>query len=163
MLNMAGLVYGVINSHNFRVKNACKKVAKTCNLVATKTTSARFTRVDFGAELSLFCVVRLWSSACLFPSWELPLLACLPPPLLHFMKQLSYFTSCLLPTTTLPLSTNLSCHYENSAPLLLCTPASGNWMAPLWTWTVRLKMCVSWNRRREMSDCSQVTAAQVAR
>lgn len=72
------------------------------------------------------------------------LLACLPPPPMHFMKQLSYFTSCLLSQTTLPLSTNLSCHYENSPKLKLCTPASGNRMAPLWatTWVLYGCECV---------------------
>lgn len=59
------------------------QAAKKRNLAATKTTSARFTHVDFGAELAVVCVVRLWSSARLFPSWELllpyPLLTSLPP------------------------------------------------------------------------------------
>ena len=48
----------------------------------------------------------------------------------------------------------------------LCMPASGDRMAPLWTWglvTVHLKKCAfHGNRRREMSDCLQVTAAQGA-
>ncbi len=111
--------------------------AKKRNLAATKTTSARFTHVDFGAELGLCSPTVVLSSPVPLmgasPS-SYPLLTCLPPPQVHFMKQLSYFTSCLLlPTTTLPLSTNLSCHYENTAPLQLCTPASGDRMAPLWT------------------------------
>ena len=100
---------------------------------------------DGAAELRVVCVERLVGA----PS---------------FMKQLSYFTSCLLSTTILHLPTNLSCHYENSARLQLGTPASGGRKAPLWTpgWAACVGVWVSCNRRREMSDCLQVTAAPVA-
>lgn len=46
------------------------QAAKKRNLAAT-ITSAQLARVDLGAELSVVCVVRLWSSARLYPSWEL--------------------------------------------------------------------------------------------
>lgn len=56
-----------------------------------------------------------------------------PPPLQHFMKQLSYFTSCILPTTALPRSANLACHYENSSERLARQHLAGEW--PLCRWT----------------------------
>lgn len=65
-----------------------------------------------GAERGLCCPTAVLSS-------RVPLMGASPSslpassPSLHFMKQLSYFTSCLLSTTTLRLSTNLTCRYEN--------------------------------------------------
>lgn len=65
------------------------------------------------------------------PPWELlpP-----PPPSLHFMKPLKVILHHVYSPQQSPLLlTNLSCHYKNSAPLQLCTPTSGDRMAPLWT------------------------------
>lgn len=53
---------------------------KRCDLAA-KATSAGSAAVALGSDLSRVCVVRLWPTARLGPSWELP--RCPPAPSLH--------------------------------------------------------------------------------
>lgn len=83
--------------------------------------------VYFGSDLSVGLhgptVVLMGASPFLSP----------PPPLQRFMKQLSYFTSCLLPTTALPRSANLACRYKNSSKRL---HLAGEW--PLCGWPCTL-------------------------